>query len=177
MTTGQAVKVTMEDGREVTFSPKQRMQKEVLIQGTDVRVRFDLRSGVTRTFDASQTSLTTELLGHGAAQKIGDTCAGLTDEKDMQLAIDSMIEQLTRGEWSSKREGSFAGASILALALMEYTGLTREEVTERLKPLSADDKKALRKSAELRDIVAKLEAARAAKVPQQDVAGLLNKFV
>lgn len=115
--------VTMNDGRKVEFAGKRKMLKEATVDGESVSVRFDFRNGETRTF-----TVPTELLGlfaaHGASQKIGDETAGVTDIDDMVVAVDAIIDRLTKSEWSATRaEGDgFSGASVVIKAIAEVSG-------------------------------------------------------
>lgn len=122
-------KVTMTDGRVVEFAGKRKLLKEVVINGTSVSVRFDLRNGETRTFEVPQ-SLLLQFAGHGASQKIGDETAGETDVEDMVLAIDNISARLSEGEWGAERKagGGFSGAGIVVKALVAVSGKSVEEV-------------------------------------------------
>lgn len=126
-------KVKLQDGREVEFVGKRKLLKDVMIEGSTVKVRFDFRNGETRTFQVPD-SLLLQCAGHGASQKIGDETAGEEDVDDMTIAVDELIARLDKGEWTSKREGTgFGGASVLVKALMEVTGKTMEDVKVFLK--------------------------------------------
>lgn len=125
--------VTMEDGRVVGFAGKKRLSKEVIIDGTNVQVRFDFRNGQTRTFTLSSANLY-QLAGHGASQKIGDETAGEEDLDDMVIAVDDMIARLERGEWTATRAAGdgFSGASVVIKAICEVTGKSVQYVKDFL---------------------------------------------
>lgn len=126
-------KVVMSDGREVIFVGKRKLLKEVMIEGSVVKVRFDFRNKETRTFQLPD-ALLLQFAGHGASQKIGDETAGEEDVDDMTIAVDELIDRLNKGEWRTKAEGGgFGGASILVKALVEKTGKPTEEVKAFLK--------------------------------------------
>lgn len=126
--------ITMTDGRVVQFPGKRQMQKEVITaaDGQSVKVRFDLRSGDTFTIDSSALPSETvvQALGHGLSQKVGDTTAGTPKVEDMALAVEDMIQRLTKGEWAVAREAGdgFSGAGIVIKALCEVTGKSVAEV-------------------------------------------------
>ena len=151
--------VKIEDGREVGFAGKRRVNKETLIdesklivdgdtvtlQSGAVQVRMDFRNGKTRTF-SRPIGLIAKFAGHGAEQKYGDELAAPADkpmsEDDMVLAVEDLDSRIQQGEWSAQREGGgFAGASVVVLAIMEASGKTMEEVKAFLQK-KLDDAKA-----------------------------------
>ena len=122
--------VEMTDGRKVDFAGKRKMQKEVVVDGHKVSVRFDFRNGETRTYHVGH-DLMPALAGHGASQKIGDETSGVEDVDDMVVAVDDMIGRLERGEWTKPRAtsgDSFSGASVVIKAICEVTGKSVPEV-------------------------------------------------
>jgi len=167
--------VTLSDGRTVEFVGKRKMLKETIIDDKHghVDVRLDFRNGETRTFRIPH-GLFHKFAGHGAEQKLGDETAGVEDVEDMVLAIDDLIDRLSKGEWSTKRESSgAAGTSVLLRALVEYSGKTTEQIKEFLSGKSQAEKLALRNSPQLKPIVEKLEAEKAAKGSKVDTESLL----
>ena len=169
MTTEQAAvaasgeKVTMTDGRVVEFNGKRKLLKDTIVTTEQVGVRFDFRNGETRTYIISP-DLMDQMAAHGAAQKIGDETAGVTDVDDMVIGVDEIIARLEKGEWSARKEGGgFSGASVLMKALVEYSGKTAEEVKTYLSGLSQAEKTALRASKQLKPIVDRLEADKVTK--------------
>lgn len=171
--------VEMEDGRKVEFAGKRKLLKEVLIEGDAVRVRFDFRSGKTLTWEVPG-NLLLQCAGHGASQKIGDETAGEKDVGDMYEAVVAIIDRLDKGEWKVEREGGgFAGQSVLlqallALATSEGKVRTVEDVRAYLKDKDQATKIALRNSPKVKPFVEKIEAEKAAKGKQVDVASVLE---
>lgn len=157
--------VVLSDGRSVDFVGKRKLLKDTIINddGT-VAVRLDFRNGETRTWTIPQ-DLLLQSAGHGAAQKLGDECAGIQDPEDMVLAVDDLIGRLNEGNWNVKREGGsgFAGTSVLLRALVEFSGKSPEEIKAFLKDKTQADKMALRASPQLKPIVDRLEAEKVAK--------------
>ena len=133
--------VKMTDGRTVNFAGKRKMSKEVMIEGSDVSVRFDFVNGQTRTFKVP-TSLMAQCAGHGASQKIGDEAAGVEELDDIVIAIDDIIARLSKGEWGTTRAAGdgFSGASVVIRAIGEVTGKTSDEVKAFLEKKLADAK-------------------------------------
>lgn len=153
--------VKMEDGREVGFPGKRKVQKETLIDSSKIivdgdtitlaegaiSVRMDFRNGKTRTYPL-KNSLVPKFAGHGGEQKYGDELASPADkplsEDDMVLAVDELHDQLfNKAEWRAVSEGGggFAGASHVVLALVEITGKSIDAVKAFLQK-KLDDAKA-----------------------------------
>lgn len=126
--------VKMEDGREVKFAGKRKVNREVIVADdkSSVSVRFDFLNGKTLTISSteipSETSL--QLLGHGLSQKIGDESAGVTSVDDMVLGSENMITRLKAGTFNAAREAgdSFSGASIVIKAICEATGKSVDDI-------------------------------------------------
>jgi len=161
--------VTMDDGRIVEFPGARRILKTSLFPADALpQVRFDFVNGETRTL-----TITPEMLhkfaAHGAEQKVGDEAAGIKDLDDAILAVDELIDRLHAGEWGVKREASaLAGASVLAKALVEFTGKSAEEIRGFLAGKSQAEKVALRSNPRIAPIVQRLEAAKTKK-PKEGV--------
>lgn len=119
-------KVMMEDGREVEFAGKRKMDKTVIIEGDRVSVRFDFRNGATRSIVLTDLTPALQLqnMGHGGSQKIGDSAAGEESVEDMVLSVEKSIQMLQGGSWGVERGAgdSFRGGSIVVQALVEVTG-------------------------------------------------------
>ncbi|TXH54254.1 MAG: hypothetical protein E6Q97_11370 [Desulfurellales bacterium] len=119
-------KVMMEDGREVEFAGKRKMDKTVIIEGDRVTTRYDFRNGATRSCVLTDLSpaLQLQLMGHGGSQKIGDSAAGEESVDDMVLSVEKTIQMLQGGSWGVERAAgdSFKGGSIVVQALVEVTG-------------------------------------------------------
>lgn len=167
--------VSLSDGRQVEFAGKRKMLKETLINeaGDGVAIRIDFRNGVTRTFNCPK-ELLLRFAGHGMEQKYGDECAGVDDVDDMVLAVDDLDKRIQNLEWNVKREGGgFGGTSILLRALVEFSGKTTEQIKAFLEGKNQAEKLALRNSAQLKPIVERLEAEKAAKGAKVDTDALL----
>lgn len=149
----EVTQVTMGDGRQVAFTGKTKLNKEVIYDQNDrpVAVRFDFVNGETRSFDLTETVLLAELAAHGAKQKIGDETAGVPDVDDMVIAIDAMLDRLAKGEWTKAREAGdgFSGASVVIRAVMEVSGKSQADVKAfldgKLKAAEAKGEKLSRK--------------------------------
>ncbi len=155
--------VTMEDGRVVEFSTKQKLNKTSTIEDGVVSTRFDFRNGAVRTFTVPP-ELLLRFAAHGVEQKLGDSIAGESDVDDAVASMDDLIARLNAGEWTIKRAaGEFAGTSILMKALIEVSGKPAEAIKAYLSTKTAGEKLALRRSAQLRPTIERLEAEKASK--------------
>lgn len=153
--------ITMTDGRIVEFGKKQRLHKNAEIGEDSITVRLDFRNGETRSFTVPD-SLLAQFAAHGAVQKLGDAIAGEKDDDDAVLAVEELISRLEKGEWTATRAaGSNTGASILLKALVEATGKEVAVLKEWLGGKSQAEKLALRRSAQLKPIIDRLEAEKA----------------
>lgn len=175
--------VTMTDGRKVDFAGKRKMLKEIVVDGKSVAVRFDWDSGETRVFPVPPQHLLYSA-GHGYAQKLGDSVAGLKDNDgqpadadDQLLEIEQLHERLNGSEdWKVTAEGGSAGGgSVIIQAIAESTGKTVDQVKQFISAKLTEaeakgqtlTKQALyasfRNSEKLRPIIRRLEDEKASK--------------
>lgn len=176
-TESKSVLVTMSDGRQVEFVGKRKMLKESFVDDAGkIAVRLDFVNGQTRTFILPD-ALLQKFAAHGAEQKLGDETAGLQDVEDAVLAVDELIERLNKGEWAAARESNgLAGTSVLARALVEFTGKSMDEIKAFLKSKSQAEKVALRNNPRVKPIVEKIEAEKAAKGTKVDTDAMLGEL-
>lgn len=169
--------VTMEDARIVEFAGKRKILKSSTITPEGkVSVRMDFRNGQTRTFTVPD-QLLAKFAAHGAEQKLGDETAGLEDVEDAVMAVDELIDRLYNGEWGQKREANgMAGTSVLARALCELTGKTRDQIKAFLSAKTQAEKVALRNSVKVKPIVDRLESEKVSKASKVDTDTLLNEL-
>lgn len=181
-------KVTMTDGRVVEFVGKKRMLKETKIikdeatgKVASILVTFDFKNGQTRTFDVLASGLWAELAGHGAEQKIGDATAGVTDVEEMVLEVDDLIKRLSEGKFNAERGEGFSGVPALARAVHEYQlaqgkDKTLEQITEFVKGKTTAERAALKLHPQIKAILDRMEAEKAAKAGNVDVGALLDNI-
>jgi hypothetical protein len=169
--------VAMEDGTKLEFAGKRKLLKTSTISPEgSVAVRMDFRNGQTRTFTLP-TAMLAKFAAHGAEQKLGDEIAGLEDIDDCVMATDELIDRLYNGEWGIKREANgMAGTSVLARALCELTGKTRDQIKAFLSGKSQAEKVALRNSGKVKPIVERLESEKTAKGSKVDTEALLGEL-
>lgn len=196
-------KVTLTDGREVQFAGKRKVNKETLIDKSNiviegdmiqlgtgaVSIRMDFRNGETRTYPLP-LSLLAKFCGHGAEQKFGDELATPADkplsEDDMVLAVDALYSEIEKGSWGKGRAaggGGVSGASIVVQAICEATGKDLATVKAYLeKKLAADPdltRRALYDSFRVAttktgQIIKRLEEAKLAKTAKVDADAELD---
>lgn len=179
-------KVNMEDGREVEFAGKRKMDKTILIDGGTVTLRLDYRNGATRSVVLTElaASIQLNLLGHGGSQKIGDSAAGEDSVDDMVLACDKTIEMLQSGKWGVERGtgDSFKGGSVVIKALVEVTGKSIDAikafVEKKLETLKVSRQAlyaSFRADPKVGPVIERLEKE-AAKPASVDTSGLLDEI-
>lgn len=176
--------VKMDDGRVVDFPGNRKLQKNAVIEadGT-VKLTLDFVNGETRTVVLEPTyTLYSNFTAHGAAQKFGDEISGLDDIDDCVLAVDKLHERIQAGDWGQERNAgnSLAGTSILARAMIEVSGKTKEATNAYLSGLSQAQKIAMRNNPKLLPVIQRLEAEAAAKKKPKvgvDTTALLAGFL
>lgn len=128
------VSIKMEDETIVEFPESQSVRKSVVedAQETPIGVRFDFKSGATRTVLVADlpAAIVEYAACHGLLQKIGDEWSGAKDAagqpasiEDIVLIADEIIGRLKSGDWNTQRAGgdSMAGASVVIQALVRVS--------------------------------------------------------
>lgn len=153
------VSVTMDDGRVVEFAGKRKMLKSSTVsESGEVVINLDFVNGESRRYNIVP-DLMSKFAAHGAEQKIGDEIAGVEDVDDCVVAVDALLIRLEKGEWNAKRDaGGMSGTSILAKALIEMTGKSKDDIMAFLSSKSHAEKIALRTNPKLKPIVERLES-------------------
>lgn len=169
--------VKMSDGRDVSFAGKRKAIKTSDFVNGEVQVRIDFRNGITKTYRVP-AGMVERAACHGGEQKFGDSYAGVDDIEDMIAACDAVQENLDKGDWTSRVEGSgVAGSSVLARALAELQpSKTMDEIKAWLKGKTQADKIALRNSSKVKPIIERLEAEKVAKSSKVDTGALLAEI-
>jgi len=169
--------VTMSDGRKVSFAGKRKAIKSSDFVDGAVQVRIDFRNGVSKLYTVPAQHVPKSAC-HGGEQKFGDSYAGVDDVEDMIQCCDAVQENLNKGDWSARVEGSgIAGSSVLARALAELQpNKSMEDIKVWLKAKTQADKMALRQSSKLKPIIERLEAEKVAKASKVDTGALLAEL-
>lgn len=169
--------VKMSDGRDVSFAGKRKAIKTSDFVNGEVQVRIDFRNGITKTYRVP-VWMVERAACHGGEQKFGDSYAGVDDIEDMIAACDAVQENLDKGDWTSRVEGSgVAGSSVLARALAELQpSKSMDDIKAWLKGKTQADKIALRNSSKVKPIIERLEAEKVAKSSKVDTGALLAEI-
>lgn len=198
-------KVKMEDGREVSFAGKRKVDKTTVIdeskiviegdvmqiQAGAIAVRMDFVNGATRTFPLP-LSLLARFAGHGGEQKYGDELASTADKplspEDMVLAVEDLDSVIQKGEWGRGRAqggGGVSGASLVVQAIMEATGKDLATIKAFLDKKIASTEGLTRQAlyasfrapgTKTAAIIARLEAEKAAKNSKVDADAALAEL-
>lgn len=160
--------VTMNDGQVLEFSEKGKVKKQSYIaENGDLVTKFAFVNGEYREHRTPRSSLQLfDAALHGYDQKFGDSFAGEQDVEDCIAAFEDMSARLANdGDWNKAREsgGGFSGFSVLARALIEVTGKSKDEIKAALATLSAAEKAALRKTEPIASKILQIESAKAKK--------------
>lgn len=148
-------------------------KKTVNVEAGIIEFRFDDESAETFDMGRVPEAIRTQLMFHGASQKIGDSYAGASAAADplayAKESVRDTIAQLYAGTW---RVSVSAGPRVsdLAAAVALATGKTLDECVTIIGNLDDGQKKVLRKqpkvAAALASIAAKKAAERAARAAE-----------
>lgn len=162
----KATKSISEDGNEITF---------------------DFADEGVENLSAKITDLNEDIVGrlamHGLSAKMGDSYAGVDTVGEAREKANGVWEDLVAGNWTTRVAGA-GGPRVtqLAEALVSVAGargkeLTLEQAVEALGKMPDDQKKALRKSGEIKKAIAaikieKLQAEQANAPTEDDTSAL-----
>jgi len=127
-------------------------------------VRFEFADGEVLQCDADKIrgDIVTRLMLHGISQKVGDAYAGAESITEARLMAESVWRNLTSGLWAVK---ATRGGKIVE-ALHRVTGRSIEECLEKWAAMDDAKQKALRKHADIKRVLAEMEAERAAALAE-----------
>lgn len=105
-----------------------------------------------------------QLMLHGAAQKIGDSYAGVKGNFSEGIAnAKGVIEQLRAGEWRGAGDEARPRLAELAEAISRIKGAPLEKATAAVEKATDEQRKQWRSNAGVKAMIAKLRAEKAAK--------------
>jgi hypothetical protein len=136
-------------------------------------VSFNFGNGETLTLDVStlDESIQTNLMLHGALQKIGDSYAGAAGDYDFATtAAKKVIDNLLAGEWKSAREDggeSKPRVTELAEAVARIKGMELAQAVEVISGLSDEQRKALRAKDKVKAVIAQIRFEKASKKAEE----------
>jgi hypothetical protein len=104
---------------------------------------------------------------HGYEQKLGDEMAYSPTKKDEPEPtledkiewVDELIGRLSALEWTQAREGGggLAGAGVLVQALVALSGKSKDDIRAFLKPLSKDERAAIKRTEPVKSKIQEIE--------------------
>lgn len=108
---------------------------------------------------------------HGFSQKLGDSYAG-ADEGEAYDKAAGVLEDLMKGEWTSRVAAAGPRSTQLAEALAAATGHTIEEAAAKLEQMDDEAKANLRKHPQIKAKMAELKVKRAQEAAAKAAAEL-----
>lgn len=157
-------KVTLTDGRIVDFVGRRKLIKNSKVnEDGSFSLELIYRNGQFTTINVPAEHFLNYAI-HGASQKFGDTFNAEDDLDDAINAVEEMALRLAKGEWHVEREkGDGKGGSMLVQALVEALNVDRAKVQEFLLTKSVAHKRALMLTDEIKPIIDRIKAEKAAK--------------
>lgn len=141
-------------------------------------VSFTFGNGTTLALDVStlDETIQTELMLHGALQKIGDSYAGAAGDFDFAISnAQKVIDNLLAGNWKAAREGGEAKPKTgeLAEAIARIKGIEIAQAAELVNGLSDEQRKAVRGKDAVKAVIAQIRYEKAtAKAGKADAGDL-----
>jgi hypothetical protein len=135
-------------------------------EGTIVSIKFGNGSALSLDVSTLDQDIQTELMIHGALQKIGDSYAGAAgDYAFAETAASKVIENLVAGLWKSAREGGEGKprTTELAEAVSRIKGMELAQAVEIVNALSDEQRKALRGKDKVKAVIAQIRFEKASK--------------
>lgn len=139
-------------------------------EGTVVSFKFGNGESLSLDVSTLDESIQTELMLHGALQKIGDSYAGAAGDYAFAIAnAKKVIDNLLSGNWKAAREGGTAAPRTgeLAEAIARIKNLSVEDAQALVDGLSDEQRKAVRAKDAVKAVIAQIRyekaAAKAAK--------------
>ncbi len=138
------------------------------VGGSPRTVGFHLGNGlkVIGTLDELPAAIVERLAIHGMAQKVGDAAAGFSKDGDYSGAFSAMqavYDNLVAGLWNAK---GTSGRGDLAAAVAELQGMDIDTATELVGGMNEETLKAVAAHPEVKAVVKRLQAERAAAVAE-----------
>jgi len=129
-------------------------------------VRFILGNGVEvlASLESYSEGMKTKLALHGLSQKIGDSAAGFSKDRDFHGAFGAMqqVEDNLREDlWSSRSGG---GTSDLVSVLAELQGASLEAAQAAVDKMNEEQLKAVKANPQVKAAIAKLVSDRATEL-------------
>ena len=140
----------------------------VFINGQLSHLALKFADGSTATITIPD-AVREQAVAYGALAKIGGLTSREQTLDELKAEVTALIGRWNSGEWAERSEGG-QGTSIIQKALMEFRGKTANEVAAFLADKTMKQKSEMKSLPGLAPIVARLEAAEAAKQAQRRAA-------
>lgn len=129
-------------------------------------VSFNFGNGTALTLDVStlDAEVQTNLMLHGALQKIGDSYAGAAGDYEFAVAAaQKVIQNLQDGVWKAAREGGESKPRVteLAEAVARIKGMELAQAVEVVSSLDDEQRKALRGKDKVKAVIAQIRYEKA----------------
>jgi hypothetical protein len=152
-------------------------KKSVIVEGNEaLGARIDFTDGrkVSVMFRDLSQEMVMRLAGHGLLQKLGDSYSSAQGDVDFAFAKASAVaESLLAGDWNMRGDGM---STDLATALAEVAGRELEEAIELLGKMDKEQREALGKRADIKAVMLRLKAERAAAKAEGNTDDLSDLF-
>ena len=112
------------------------------------------------------------LMYHGLSQKLGDSAAGFSKDRDFSgafAAIQSTADNLIAGVWASRAS---SGISDLVAAIADIHGVSVEVAQAAVDKMTEDQVSAVRKHPAVKKAIADMQAARLAAAAENSASSL-----
>lgn len=125
-----------------------------------------LGNGLRVEVDAEMLSddIRMRLMYHGLSQKLGDSAAGFSKDRDFSgafAAIQQTADNLISGVWASRAS---SGTSDLVAAIAELRGVEVEAAQAAVDKMTEDQVSAVRKHPAIKEAIARMQAERLKQV-------------
>ena len=137
-------------------------------------VLFTFANGQALTFDPVKVSdaIATDLILHGASQKIGDSFAGSESVDEAYEEASEVLEQLYAGQWKAARAAGEPRTGLLVEALARISGKDVATCKLAIETMADDARKALRNDPRIKQAIAEINLANANKAVAAADGGL-----
>lgn len=137
------------------------------IDGDVIRITFEETND---TLEADLNNLPGDIVQrlamHGLSQKLGDSYAGVDAAEAFEKAK-AVLDELQKGEWSTRVAAAGPRTTQLAEALASVTGKTVEEAAGIVENMDDDQKKDLRKHPHIKAALADIRAQAAKEAAEK----------
>lgn len=156
--------VTATNGKQYTFNKRVTLHKETeVLEDGSIKVTLVAKDGTVNE-SILNPSTVLQLAQFGAMAKLANCFHVEEDIEDAFTSVDELVAQLNAGNWTRERtKGEGKGGSMIVRAIVEVMGVPKQAAIDYLANLTMAQKFALAQTDELRPVVERLKAEKAAK--------------